>query len=90
MILLNWLTCFIGFWLLCLSTPRHRKVFSLIHLTNKQDILYRVSGLSFIFSGLAIAIYHHGPGDGILLWVGVLTMTALLVATTLIFKQIRK
>ncbi len=85
-----WLLSITGFWLLCIVTARHRKLFHLKPLSQRAERAYKVAG--FILLGLAIACTSlmPNPVDGILVWFGILTFASLLISALLAVQQQRK
>lgn len=85
-----WLLSLAGFWLLCIVTARHRKLFNLQPLSPRAERIYKVAG--FILLGLALACTSlmANPVDGILVWFGVLTFASLFISSLIALRQQRK
>jgi len=85
-----WLLSITGFWLLCIVTARHRKLFHLKPLSQRAERIYKTAG--FILLGLALAgtSLMPNPVDGILVWFGILTFASLLISALLAVQQQRK
>ncbi len=85
-----WLLSLTGFWLLCIVTARHRKLFNLKPLNQRAERIYKIAG--FILLGLALACTSlmPNPVDGILVWFGILTFASLLISALIALRQQRK
>ena len=85
-----WLLSITGFWLLCIVTARHRKLFHLKPLSQRAERVYKVAG--FLLLGLALAgtSLLPNPVDGILICFGILTFASLLISALLAVQQQHK
>lgn len=85
-----WLLSITGFWLLCIVTARHRKLFNLKTLSQRAERIYKIAG--FLLLGLALAgtSLMPNPVYGILIWFGILTFASLLISALLAVQQQRK
>jgi len=85
-----WLLSLAGFWLLCIVTARHRKLFNLKPLNRRAERNYKIAGFILLTVALACTSLMANPIDGILLWFGVLTFASLLISSLIALRQQRK
>ncbi len=85
-----WLLSLAGFWLLCIVTARHRKLFNLKPLNQRAERIYKIAGFILLSLALAGTSLMPNPVDGILVWFGVLTFASLLISALIALRQQRK
>ncbi|MCU4675388.1 DUF3325 family protein [Catenovulum sp. 2E275] len=82
-----WIMSGLGFLILCLLTPSHRKVFNLKMLADRQEKAYQWIGLGLILLSFIACFFSVNIADAIINWFGILTFSALFIALVLSFKQ---
>jgi hypothetical protein len=87
--ILLWLLCLSGFTLLSLSMPRYRRLFGLRHLSQRSERGWRLSGFALLLLSLLLVLQRQRLAEDLVSWFGILTMTALLVASVLAYRQRR-
>ena len=85
-----WLLSLAGFWLLCIVTARHRKLFNLKPLNQRTERNYKIAGFTLLALALGCTSLMADPVEGILIWFGVLTFASLLISSLIAVKQQRK
>lgn len=86
MLVLVWLISMFGFSILSLGMARHRKSLQLSPLTNKQEIYYLWVGLVVLIASLVLALISLSTADAILIWLGLLSIAALIISGYLSLK----
>ncbi|MDR6982020.1 hypothetical protein J2X32_000628 [Rheinheimera pacifica] len=84
-----WLLCLAGFSLLSLAMPRYRRLFGLRHLSARAERGWRLSGFALLLLSLLLVLQRPQPAEDVITWFGILTITALLVASVLAYRQRR-
>jgi len=79
-VLLATFLCYAGLAVLALALDRHHYQVWRRTPSPKARLLLRTFGLSSLAASLAICIEGQGTGLGILAWLGLLTITSLLIA----------
>jgi hypothetical protein len=69
-----------GFALFAAAHPRHRREHGRSVLTRRQIAARRVLAGLFLAASLGAAIFEYGPRFGPIAWVGLLTLSALVIA----------
>lgn len=85
-----WLLSLAGFWLLCIVTARHRKLFNLKPLNQRAERNYKITGFILLAVALACTSFMPNPIDGILVWFGVLTFASVFISALIALRQQRK
>ncbi|WP_411161959.1 DUF3325 domain-containing protein [Idiomarina sp. HP20-50] len=88
--LLMWLFSIAGFWLLCIVTARHRKLFNLNVISSSRERVYKLAGFTLLASGLACTVFMPNAVDALLVWFGVLTFSSLIISGLLTYKRQHK
>ena len=87
--ILLWLLCLSGFTLLSLSMPRYRRLFGLRHLSQRSERGWRLSGFALLLLSFLLVLQRQQLAEDLVTWFGILTMTALLIASVLAYRQRR-
>lgn len=83
---LAWLFCQIAFVLLCQAMPRHAKQIWGKVLSDQQERIRRRSGFVLLALSLLVLLAAMQFAAAILLWLGLLSLTAITVAAFLTMK----
>ncbi|WP_233010077.1 DUF3325 domain-containing protein [Rheinheimera faecalis] len=83
---LAWLLCQIAFVLLCQAMPRHAKQIWGKVLSDQQEIIRRRSGFFLLALSLLVLLNKLQLAGAILVWFGLLSLTAITVAIVLTMK----
>ncbi len=81
--LLAWLLCQIAFVLLCQAMPRHARQIWGKALTDQQATLRRRSGFVLLALSLLVLLANMQIATAILVWLGLLSLTAFTVSAVL-------
>ena len=84
-----WLLCLAGFSLLSLAMPRYRRLFGLRHLSQRSERGWRLSGFALLLLSFLLVLQRQQLAEDLVTWFGILTMTALLIASVLAYRQRR-
>ena len=84
-----WLLSLVGFWLLCIVTARHRKLFHLKPLSQRAEQSYKITGFILLSIALVCTSLMANPIDGILAWFGILTFASLFISALIALRQQR-
>jgi Protein of unknown function (DUF3325) len=81
--LLAWLLCQIAFVLLCQAMPRHAKQIWGKVLSEQQEMLRRRAGFVLLALSLLVQLATLQIAAALLLWLGLLSLTAFTVSAVL-------
>ncbi|KUM53455.1 DUF3325 family protein [Rheinheimera sp. EpRS3] len=84
-----WLLCLASFSLLSLAMPRYRRLFGLRHLSQRSERGWRLSGFALLLLSFLLVLQRQQLAEDLVTWFGILTMTALLIASVLAYRQRR-
>lgn len=80
---LAWLLCQIAFVLLCQAMPRHARQIWGKALSDQQEIIRRRSGFVLLALSLLVLLATMQTAAALLLWLGLLSLTAFTVSAFL-------
>ncbi len=86
-IVIGWVLAIWGFAILCVSVPRHRRAFGFAMVSNQRERLLRVIGFVLLAGSFVSLCLASDVSTALLIWCGVLSLSALLVTVTLAWKK---
>ena len=75
----------LGFGVLALSMVKHHRDIVGVRVSPARQTILRVSGWTLLGFSLVLTLVDRGPSIGLVTWVGLLTVAALLVAISLTY-----
>lgn len=77
-----WLMTALAILLFCLSMANHRRAFTLPHLSRRGEKKYRLTGAALLAVSLITACNNLEIAEGIVVWLGIVTIVSTGVALT--------